>query len=216
MLLTEELDAGIEYWRGTRWPQDFHEAMYVASPPLARLSDDFDSWWNPLVKRLLVWKANRPISAEQLSARAAQKFPAICEQWQIAIAPLLDRDIAEIEWRQVSGFTALVSEIKETRSPVFTSKLCHFLAPRIFPVVDKAAMGRPYATYELYFNAAQKEWKSTDAATQRMLVGRMAEAVLKGRGDDTGAPIAQVYPLKCKLVELCLIGRYQSKIKASL
>jgi hypothetical protein len=43
---------------------------------------------------------------------------------------------------------------------VFPSKFCHFLLPRIFPVVDnRAASGSP--TYEKYFNLIKRTWEIT-------------------------------------------------------
>jgi hypothetical protein len=69
------------------------------------------------------------------------------------------------------------AEIKDVTSPVFTSKFCHFLAPRIFPIVDNLPMGNPFPTYEAYFTAGRAEWLSTDSTTQDALIGLLTNEV---------------------------------------
>src|SRR5439155_1515538 len=75
--------------------------------------------------------------------------------------PFLDADITTVTWDQVKAFPTEVAYIKPTKSPVFTSKLRHFLHPKIFPVVDNAGMGNKWPSYESYFKAAQDLWAAT-------------------------------------------------------
>ena len=122
----------------------------------------------------------------------------------MAIAPHLEADIEGVEWHQLSAFPRLVAEIKDVTSPVFCSKFCHFLAPRIFPVIDNAAMGAPFRTYEAYFTAARAEWLATRTPTREALVVLLTEEVrARGRPPFSG------FPMKCKLIELCMIGRHR-------
>lgn len=95
-----------------------------------------------------------------------------------------------------------MTEIKPLKypSPVFTSKFCHFLVPRVFPIVDNKAMCNPFATYEAYYTTARGEWLNTDSATQAELIKVLTQAI--------GVPAFSEYPMKCKLVELCLMGKY--------
>jgi hypothetical protein len=104
-----------------------------------------------------------------------------------------------LEWHQIAAFPTLVAEIKDVTSPVFTSKFCHFLAPRIFPVTDNKLMGLPFPTYEAYFTAGRAEWLGTDRATQDDLIKLLTHEV--------GEPLFGDFPMKCKLIELCMIGR---------
>ena len=138
-----------------------------------------------------------------MTPRAQERFAALFRAWTQCVEPRLGGDIANVEWRDVAPFPALVAEIKDVASPVFASKFCHFLAPPIFPIVDNAAMGNPYATYEAGFNAYRREWLSTDEAVREALVARLA-----GRIE---APLAEDFPMTNKVVELCLIGRHKSK-----
>ena len=62
-------------------------------------------------------------------------------------------------------------------------------------------MGNAYLTYEACFSAYRSEWLSTDEATRQTLVAQLAHLI--------NAPLADGYPTKNKVVELCLIGRNQ-------
>ena len=150
------------------------------------------------------WRATRPRGSAFLTSRVRERFPGLVRAWALTVEPNLGCDIASLEWYQVSAFPALVAEIKGVASPVFTSKFCHFLAPAIFPVVDNAAMGNPFPTYEACFTAFRAEWLATDEATLRALVSRIAELIKD--------PPYDGYPIKNKVVELCLIGRSQGKL----
>jgi hypothetical protein len=100
-----------------------------------------------------------------------------------------------------------VAEIKDVRSPVFTSKFCHFLLPQVFPVVGNRAMGNRamgnrFPTYQSYFECAQAEWLSTPEPTQTRLSTALDGLI--------GAERISRYPTTSKIAELCLIGRRQS------
>jgi hypothetical protein len=67
-------------------------------------------------------------------------------------------DITGVTWAQASGYADLVGEIKPMKglpSPVFTSKFCHFLLPKVFPVVDSEGSGNRWPRYQQYFNQVQ-------------------------------------------------------------
>jgi hypothetical protein len=198
---------GIRYWRTTDWPQDFHNSYYEHVLSGVRITNGtFDlQWWDRFYPILHDWRATRPASRMVLTTRAQERFQQLGEAWSSVIAPNLSRDIETLEWKQIAAFPLLATEIKPLKypSPVFTSKFCHFLAPSIFPIVDNAAMGNPFATYAAYFTKAREEWLSTDSATQVELIGVLTQAI--------GAPLFSEFPMKCKLIELCLIGRYAER-----
>lgn len=148
---------------------------------------------------LRAWRATRPRGSAFLTSRARERFSALARAWALTVEPNLGGDIVSLEWPRVSAFPALVTEIKDVASPVFTSKFSHFLAPAIFPLVDNAAMGNPFSTYEACFAAYRAEWLATDDAILRALVSRLTDLIK--------APLADGYPTKIKVVELCLIGR---------
>jgi hypothetical protein len=197
-----ELQRGVTYWRDTGWPRDFHNAFYRDMADTNPHGAFDDSWWAVFLPVLRAWRATRPRGSVFLTARAKARFSALTQTWALTVEPNLGHDIASLEWSQVSTFPMLVGEIKDVASPVFASKFCHFLAPAIFPVVDNAAMGNSFPTYQACFTAYKAEWSSTDEVTRQALVSRLAHLI--------NAPLADGYPTKNKVVELCLIGRNHS------
>jgi hypothetical protein len=74
-----------------------------------------------------------------VTERFAERRDTLSLAWETHCAPFRELDITGVTWAQVGGFANLVGEIKPMKglaSPVFTSKFCHFLLPKVFPVVD--------------------------------------------------------------------------------
>ena len=88
-------------------------------------------------------------------------------------------------WDQVKAFPTQVAKIKPTKvaSPVFTSKFCHFLLPRVFPVVDREGVGSRWRTYEAYFRFVQDEWRSTGTATRADLARELTRLMEENSSD---------------------------------
>jgi hypothetical protein len=209
-LTIDQLRGGIRYWRDERpsWDRDFHNAFYRDTLPTVRPnSGTFDEeWWNRMWKLLQDWSATRRGGGRKLmTQRALDRLGRLGETWVTEVVPRLGGDIESVEWREIAAFPAVVAEIKQVKSPVFTSKFCHLLAPRVFPVVDNEAMGNPYSTYEEYFFAAKLEWRDTPAITRDDLVAQLTSEI--------GTTPFSGFPMKCKLIELCLIGRRQARRK---
>lgn len=123
------------------------------------------SWWTSFLPQLAKWKALRPKSPLFISGRTVERFESLSQAWTRCMTEeVLASDIAHVQWAQVAAFVKIVSEIKNVASPAFTSKFCHFLAPRIFPVIDNAAMGNTFSSYEAYYQTAQSQWVKTQNA----------------------------------------------------
>lgn len=200
-LQPQELQQGIEYWRQTKWPQDFHNRFYRHLAGIRGLGLFSMEWWEALLPILRQWRATRPRSSEYLTKRAQNRFLALKEIWKKNIIPVEEQDIETIEWQTIASFVQLVAEIKNVQSPVFSSKLCHFLAPQIFPVIDSKAMGNPFGSYESYLNTARQEWRESNHQTRDSLIDLITNEI--------GSDLNPDYPLKCKIIELCFIGRNQ-------
>lgn len=196
-----ELNQGIEYWRHTNWPQDFHNDFYQHIAEIRAQGLFNQEWWDAFLPILRQWRATRPRSSVYLTQQAQNRFDALNNIWNQNIAPVIGQDIEAIDWLNIAQFVRLVAEIKNVRSQVFSSKLCHFLAPHIFPVVDNAAMGNPFDSYEAYFNAGRQEWCETDNDTRDILMDLITNEIEPN--------MVPGYPVKCKIIELCFIGRNQ-------
>jgi hypothetical protein len=203
-----ELTGGIAFWRQeTTWPPDFHNADYgiwAAENPEGDFTPD---WWQQhQLPRLNAWRASRPISGENLTVRFMKGSTALCAAWKQACFPYVEDDISDVTWEAVKAFPDEVGKIKPTKygpSPVFTSKFCHFLLPKVFPVVDTLGLGGGWRTYEAYFKYVQDEWARTEHEVQVALVAELTKHIIAARGE----PVSPGFPMVNKVVELRLIGR---------
>jgi hypothetical protein len=134
---------------------------------------------------------------------------ALGRMWREACVPCLNQDITTVSWDRVRAFPDEVAKIKpmksSTRSAVFTSKFCHFLLPKIFPVIDNAALDARRETYGAYFRCVQDEWARTDAATRDILISELTQVI-----ETRGQAVSSRFPMVNKIVELRLIGRGHS------
>ncbi len=144
------------------------------------------------------------MSGSELTARFENAIPDLAEAWHSACAPRLGADITTVSWDDVAAFPAVVAQIKPTirPSPVFTSKFCHFLLPRVFSVVDNEGLGDAWPTYERYFRFVQQEWARTPEEVRAALAAELQQQI-----EATGASMFEGFPIANKLVELRLIGR---------
>jgi len=201
-----ELRDGIAYWRSRQWPADLHNADYVKWAAENPRGDFTPEWWRQYqLRRLRDWIAARPVSDAVLTARFMDSMDALGTTWRIACLPYLDHDITAVSWDRVGAFPDTVARIKPMKrgpSAVFTSKFCHFLLPRVFPVVDNLGLGAAGQSYESYFRRVQDEWARTDAGTRDVLVAELTQVI-----ETAGRPLFPGFPLVNKVVELRLIGR---------
>jgi hypothetical protein len=201
-----ELADGVAYWQNfTTWPADFHNSDY-AEWVRQRPSGHFTlGWWRRYqLPRLTQWIATRPCSGEILTARFEDRIADLSAAWEEACLPHLSDDISTVTWDIVKVFPDVVAGIKPMKtapSAVFTSKFCHFLLPKIFPVVDNAALGG-WRTYETYFKRVQAEWESTGEAIRAELRAELTRLI-----EANGQPLFAEFPMINKIVEFRLIGR---------
>jgi hypothetical protein len=198
-----ELADGVAFRRNRRWASDLGNADYEKWARQNPGGNFTLAWWQQYqLPRLSSWRAIRPYSGAELTTRFMQSAAALSAAWQVAGAPYVERDITSVTWDEIMAFPNEAGKIKPGKapSPVFTSKFCHFLLPRIFPVVDNEAVGGGWRTYQAYFRYVQYEWNTTDRSTRAALRTALTEA--------TGSTqLYSGYPAVNKIVELRLIGR---------
>jgi hypothetical protein len=203
MTAMREMADGLSFRRTRRWASDLGKAEYEKWARDNPNGNFTLAWWEQhQLPRLRRWRATRPYGGADLTPRFVQSAATLNTSWQLACAPYLEHDITSVTWQQVMAFPDEVAKIKPTKtpSPVFTSKFCHFLLPKVFPVVDNEAVGGGWATYQAYFKYVQYEWTTTDASTRTSLITALTAA--------TGSTqLNSEYPVVTKIVELRLIGR---------
>jgi hypothetical protein len=205
-LTLKELRAGFDTWRDFGWPDDLHNAFYLDELPRVQPQDGVfdDGWWGEMWPLLWDWKAARAGGGRLVMGNQAHmQFGRLHEFWMSLGSRRSALDLSQVKWDRVEQLPAIAAEIKRLKhpSPVFPSKFSHFLIPKVFPVIDRAAMGLPYRDYSRYFAAAQSEWASTDERTRTDLRTALRERV--------GAELCEDYPVTCKLVEISMMGRHR-------
>lgn len=201
-----ELEDGIRFW-GTRpkWPSDLHNRFYRRR---AQVNDgEFsDEWWEQTLSDLQAWIATRRARHADLTARFRRHRSDLRQAWASVVEPHRGGDITTVTWEQVRGLPAVGALIKPTvsSSGVFPSKLSHFIAPALFPVMDQTALPDGHNGYGAYFDLVQRTWATTSAADRAVLRERVTDEIRKA---GHGGPVAG-YPFVNKIVELRLIGRH--------
>jgi hypothetical protein len=99
-------------------------------------------------------------------------------------------------WEQIAPLFAIAHAIKDVDSPVFGSKLCHFLLPDAFPVIDRSAVGLGWRSYEEYWRYCHEQWVECSQKSD------LTDALRR----EVGFELMPSYPFTTKLTELCLIG----------
>lgn len=198
------MDVGIAFWRSRGWPADFHNAD-CEKWALWNPERDFTiEWWRDLqLPELRRWIATRPYSGAVLTERFLECRAALTQAWHEVCEPLRDNDISDVDWHQIERFPQVVAHIKPTKSPVFTSKFCHFLLPRVFPVVDSLGLGDGW-TYQQYFRTVRAEWSSFGPTLKAELAYELTSLI-----ESRGSPVYSGFPMVNKVAELVLIGRFR-------
>jgi hypothetical protein len=193
------LDEGIRFWHEQKpnWPRDFHASFYLE---LASLREHglTKEWWQDIVPHLSSWRAIRPLSNQQVKQRGLERL----ESLHAVYSPLMQTmgsvtAFSDLEWGDVTDLFEVARSIKGSQSPVFGSKLCHFILPSAFPVIDGEAVGSG-CNYEFYWTACRDSWlRCTD---KKLLISRLQKEI--GSNQD--------YPWETKITELCMIGKNQT------
>ena len=126
----DNLRAGLRWWDESGWGKDVVNADYDAIYKVRR-DGVTEQWWTSTVDRLSKWRALRPnFTKAAIAARGAGCLSAIADQYgELVAKSTAEPSIVDMYWEEVAPLFALASEIKPVKSPVFPSKMCHFLFP---------------------------------------------------------------------------------------
>lgn len=194
-LSQENLQRGMNVFQSQRgWPRDFHNTFYrdlqaLTSSPMT------SETWHELINHLSAWRALRPFSKKRMYDSGLQYLDELNHNLQL-LDVLPAASIESLAWNVAAPLFECAAQIKPVSSPVFASKLCHFLRPNLYPVVDQAVLGIGNASYAAYWLDCQAAWCAYPEP--EILVTILREAI----GEDVFA----AYPWATKIVELCTIG----------
>jgi len=194
------LREGIQWWLNNGWPPDMHNNDYHALYAM-RSTVATRAWWTATVDRLSAWRANRPMSKAEIKARGQNRLSLITRQHSqiLQSSPSAEPSITNLQWQDVAPLFDLAFGIKGVKSPVFACKMCHFLFPKLFVVMDNTATG--IFEYEFYWRGMQDEWSrfGQKAAAKNVLTQAIQST----------QPIHPAYPYETKIMDLCHIGYNQ-------
>jgi hypothetical protein len=199
ILSIDNLKAGLQWWQGGRWPRDIHNADYYDIYG-ARSAGPTEAWWSATVNRLSQWKAYRgpkpPNTKVAISSRGKLHLTGIASQYaKLIAAGGAEASIVDLCWEDAAPLFNIASDIKPG-SPVFAGKMCHFLFPKLFIVMDNLATN--VFDYEFYWRGMKDEWGRFDARAEAK--DRLADAIRSDR------PLHPLYPFETKIMELSHIG----------
>jgi hypothetical protein len=161
------------------------------------------------VKRLWDWKAIRarkpPNTKEAIKDAGLARLDRIALQIQhIRSTVPSEPGIEDVEWEDIAELFGLSFEIKcgnrRSGSPVFACKMCHFIFPKIFPVIDNLATG--VFDYEFYWRGMRGEWLRFPDKERAKL--QLKESIICSENATEG--IHDLYPWETKIIELSHIG----------
>jgi hypothetical protein len=155
-----------------------------------------DEWWEATVRRLSRWRAIRPLRNQTVLQAGRESLSELASLYHGLAAQHLQLETAS--WADVSMLFAAAARLKPTKSnsPVFGSKLCHFMLPALYPVIDRAAVGWD-VPYERYWSACRDSWlDAADLHSELM-------AIVDLRVPDVDR---STFPYQTKIPELCISG----------
>lgn len=155
-----------------------------------------------MVDTLAQWRATRGLTKKEIRLRGKQKLPKLQEQ---CVSLLDDQDnepqLSCFDWEHVKDLFDTAWDIKGVNSPVFASKLCHFLFPNLFPVADRALINIHKSTYREYWTICKFGW--SQCTTRQSLQDELRQNI-------QSMPIPS-YPWSTKITELCYISQVANK-----
>jgi len=200
LLTAANLKAGIKVLKVSKpaWGNDFHDTLYIELKELKANGLD-EQWWQKIVYKLWDWKAIRPLSRATILHEGLKSLPQLRAEYN-AILKVTDKREPRLEtvsWDILSGLYTVASSIKKTKypSPVFGSKLCHFILPKVFPVIDREMVGVS-GEYREYWINCKEQWMT--CTVKQELIMQLQRAMKVQATSD--------YPWASKIVELCKIG----------
>ncbi len=194
----DNLKAGIRRWHELKFPPDLLNAEYHTMYK-SRDAGVTQQWWSSAVDRLGQWRAYRgpspPNSHYDITQLGLACLPDIAAEYaRLAGKSAAEPNITDLSWEDVAPLFALCYGIKQ--SFVFASKMCHFVFPKLFIVMDNQ-LTEPFE-YEFYWRGMKDEW---GRFTQKLEAVRVLTDTI-----GAGRKLHPLYPWETKIMELSHAG----------
>ena len=201
------LKEGIKFHLNQGWPGDFHAQFYHS---LRALQPDMftEEWWVNILKgnkpngNLNTWLATRnPGKGISIEKEGRDRLKKLSQAYNRILSNVKKPNMESCKWEHISGLFDIAMEIKPTKgkSAVFASKLCHFILPPVFPVVDNE--GSQFVpveeVYPDYYETCRKRWKKCDCKEELIEILRKKILSADKNTDLDG------YPWALKITNLC-------------
>jgi len=200
-LSTSNLKQGMKWWQQGNWPRDYHNEDYYSFYQDRALGLT-QQWLTATVDRLAQWRAIRsprpPNTKAQILALLTASLPSLRTKCRKVLTLSKDEpSIGTVAWQDIDSLYQLMADIKN-RSPVFASKLGHFMLPKVFIVMDN--LGTDVMSYDYYWQGMVNEWRHFREKRESIDLLRAEIA------EHSQRPIHPNYPFETKIMELCHVG----------
>jgi hypothetical protein len=197
----ENLRSGIDWWQHSNWPSDFHNLDYFDFYQ-DRSHGLTDSWLEATVDRLAQWRAIRSPRKPNTKQDILASLRAMLDRLQAEYQCILDLSKAEpsvdtVSWQNINSLYSIAAQVKNG-SAVFASKLCHFMFPKVFIVMDN--LGTQVMIYDYYWQGMVNEWNLFP--DKEVLTSLLRAEIV----EHSTHPIHRDYPFETKIMELCHVG----------
>jgi len=196
------LNAGIRFWleEKPRWGRDFHNSFYKHLGELGA-NGLTEQWWKTIPDILWEWVAIRPMTKLFIRERGRDRLSDLATGYKQLLSKCKAKTPKNIllKWEDVELLFTVAKKIKGVQSPVFASKLCHFIAPGVFPVIDQEVLGGSN-NYKDYWQHCKMLWQEVNDKN----------SLMKILSNTIGNGVISDYPYTTKITELCLIGERTS------
>lgn len=200
MIITiDNIKTGLKWWREGNWPQDIHNSDYYEIYGI-RAAGPTEKWWTSTVERLGQWHAYRSRKPPNTKVEIHSRGLGCLNELQVQYAQIIastgtEPSIVNLPWESVSAVFKTASNIKPY-SPVFASKMCHFLFPKLFIIMDNLATS--VFDYEFYWRGMKDEWN-------RFKEKSKARSLLE-KAINSDKPMHPLYPFETRIIEFSHIG----------
>jgi hypothetical protein len=200
MIITlKNLQKGLERYK-QMWPKDvdvrntLYKDIYDA-----KKHGVTNDWWEATVERLSKWRATRCQGCTKvlIRKRGREQLNQISQQYD-RLSAAEEPCITDLEWTDLEELFNIASMIKLSKSPMFASKMCHFLFPKLFIVIDGKATGLGH--YELYWRGLKDAWTKFEQKEEAKVI------LLKAINNTQNLPLHPNYPVETTIMEMCVIG----------